>query len=187
MRSQNRTKCVKYVWLSYSTWPSRWVLCISMQWLRLKGCHVACYEWESWEICSLQHMWVTGSVMWAAASDESLKFGVQGASATNWFPRVNGMGFDCSKPAWIYLFEKSCQHRDFVSMAVIFYICKPNTSLTVNALLTVNIGLWSLFDKNWNGLTGYPSLSLLNYRKDQCRSDKTAILNTLTGLIVIVN
>ena len=35
-------------------------------------------------------MWVTGSVMWAAPSDESLKFGVQGASATNWFPRVNG-------------------------------------------------------------------------------------------------
>ena len=84
--------------LSYPTWPSRWVLCISMQWLRLKGCHVACDEWTSGEICSLQHMWVTwvtGSVMWAAASDESLKFGVQGASATNWFPRVNGAGFDC--------------------------------------------------------------------------------------------
>ena len=61
-----------------------------MQWLRLKGCHVACDEWTSGEICSLQHMWVTGSVMWAAASDESLKFGVQGATATNWFPRVNG-------------------------------------------------------------------------------------------------
>ena len=75
--------------LSYPTWPSRWVLGISMQWLRLKGCHVACDEWTSGEICSLQHMWVTGSVMWAAASDESLKFGVQGATATNWFPRVN--------------------------------------------------------------------------------------------------
>ena len=89
-RSPNRTKCVKYVWLSYPTWPSRWVLGISMQWLRLKGCHVACDEWTSGEICSLQHMWVTGSVMWAAASDKSLKFGVQGATATNWFPRVNG-------------------------------------------------------------------------------------------------
>ena len=89
-RSQNWTKCVKYVWLSYPTWPSRWVLCISMQWLRLKGCHVACDEWTSGEICSLQHMRVIGSVMWAAASDESLKFGVQGATATNWFPRVNG-------------------------------------------------------------------------------------------------
>ena len=76
--------------LSYPTWPSRWVLCISMQWLRLKGCHVAWDEWTSGEICSLQHLWVTGSVMWAAASDESLKFGVQGASATNWFPRVDG-------------------------------------------------------------------------------------------------
>ena len=89
-RSQNQTKCVKYVWLSYPTWPSRWVLCISMQWLRLKGCHVACDEWTSGEICSLQQMWVIGSVMWAAASDGSLKFGVQGATATNWFSRVNG-------------------------------------------------------------------------------------------------
>ena len=53
---QNRTKCVKYVWLSYPTWPSRWVLCISMQWLRLKGCHVACNEWTSGEICSLQQV-----------------------------------------------------------------------------------------------------------------------------------
>ena len=89
-RSQNRTKCVKYVWLSYPTWPSRWLLCISMQWPRLKACHVACDEWTSGEICSLQHMWVIGSVMWAAASDESLKFGVHSATATNWFPRVNG-------------------------------------------------------------------------------------------------
>ena len=76
---------------SYPMWPSRWVLCISMQWLRLKGCHVASDEWTSGEICSLQHMWVIGSIMWAAASDESLKFGVQGATVTNWFPRVNGM------------------------------------------------------------------------------------------------
>ena len=90
-QSQNRTKCVKYVWLSYPTWPSRWVLCISMQWLRLKGCHVARDEWTSGGICSLQHMWVIGSVMWAAANGESLKFGVQGATATNWFPRVNGV------------------------------------------------------------------------------------------------
>ena len=89
-RSQNRTKCVEYVWLSYPTWPSRWVLCISMQRLRLKGCHVTCDEWTSGEICSLQHMWVTGSVMWAAVNDESLKFGVQGVTTTNWFPRVNG-------------------------------------------------------------------------------------------------
>ena len=53
------------------------------QWLRLKGCHVASGEWTSGEICSLHHMWVISSVMWAAASDESLKFGVQGATATN--------------------------------------------------------------------------------------------------------
>ena len=100
-------------------------------------------------------------------------------------PDIHSTIFDYSKPEWICLFEKSCQHRDFVSMAVIFYICKPNTSLTVNAW---SIGLRSLFDKNWNGLTGCPSLSLLNYGKDQCRSDKTAILNTLTtSLIKIVN
>ena len=53
-------KCVKYAWLSCPARPSRWVLCISMQWLRLKGCHVACDECASGEICSHQHMWVTG-------------------------------------------------------------------------------------------------------------------------------
>ena len=85
-------KCVKNVWLSCPARPSRWVLCISMQWLRLKAYHVACDECASGEICSLQHMWVTGSVMWVVASraTASLKFGVQGASATNWFSRVNG-------------------------------------------------------------------------------------------------
>ena len=94
-------KCVKYVWLSYPTWPSRWVLCISMLWLRLKSCHVACDEWTSGEICSLQHMWVIGSVMWAAASDKSLKFGVQGATATNWFSRVNGAR---DNGIWLYIY-----------------------------------------------------------------------------------
>ena len=83
-------ECVKYVWLSCPARLSGWVLCISMQWLRLKACHVACDEYASGEICSLQHMWVTGSVMWAVTSGASLKFGVQGASATNWFSRVNG-------------------------------------------------------------------------------------------------
>ena len=53
-------KCVKYAWLSCPARPSRWVLCISMQWLRLKGCHVDCDECASGEICSHQHMWVTG-------------------------------------------------------------------------------------------------------------------------------
>ena len=49
----------------------------------MQGCHVACDECASGEICSLQHMWVAGSVMWVVASGASLKFGVQGASATN--------------------------------------------------------------------------------------------------------
>ena len=43
-------------------------------------------------------MWVTGSVMWAAASDESLKFGVQGATATD-FRELTAheiTGFDCN-------------------------------------------------------------------------------------------
>ena len=53
------TECVKYTWLGCPARPSRWVLCISMQWLRLKGCHVACDECASGEICSHQHMWVT--------------------------------------------------------------------------------------------------------------------------------
>ena len=53
-------KCVKSAWLSCPAWPSRWVLCISMQWLRLKGCHVACNECARGEICSYQRMWVTG-------------------------------------------------------------------------------------------------------------------------------
>ena len=85
------TECVKYVWLSCPARPSGWVLCISMQWLRLKACRVACDECPSGEICSLQHMWVTMSVMWAVSSGASLKFGVQGASVTNWFSRVNGV------------------------------------------------------------------------------------------------
>ena len=110
-RSQNRTKCVKYAWLSYPTWPSRWVLCISMQWLRLKGCHVACDEWASGEICSLQHMWVISSIMWAAASDEWLKFGVQDATATNWFPRVNGAR-DNGIWLYIYIYETVYSARD---------------------------------------------------------------------------
>ena len=53
-------ECVKYAWLSCPARPSRWVLCISMQWQRLKGCHVPCDECASGEICSHQHMWVTG-------------------------------------------------------------------------------------------------------------------------------
>ena len=71
---------------------------------------VICDECASGEICSLQHMWVTGSVMWAVASGASLKFGVQGASATNWFgpvnsPRDNGirlyqMNLDMTHP-WL--------------------------------------------------------------------------------------
>ena len=53
-------ECVKYAWLSCPARPSRWVLCISMQWLTLKGYHVPCDECASGEICSHQHMWVTG-------------------------------------------------------------------------------------------------------------------------------
>ena len=51
--------CVKigpYVW-NTSKLPylaHQWTLCISMQWLRLKGCHVVHDEWTSGEICSFQ-------------------------------------------------------------------------------------------------------------------------------------
>ena len=58
-RSQNRSRMCE-IHLSCPARPSRWVLCISMQWLRFKGCHVACDECASGEICSHQHMWVTG-------------------------------------------------------------------------------------------------------------------------------
>ena len=88
-QSQNRNRmCEKR--LSCPALPSGWVLCISIQWLRLKACHVVCDKCTSGGICSLQQIWVTGSVMWVVASGASLKFGVQGASATNWFSRVNG-------------------------------------------------------------------------------------------------
>ena len=65
------------------------VHCYAVAEIKGLSCRLRWMEWSG-EICSLQHMWVIGSVMWAAASDESLKFGVQGATATNWFSRVNG-------------------------------------------------------------------------------------------------
>ena len=85
-------ECVKYAWLSCPARPSRWVLCISMQWLTLKGCHVPCDECASGEICSHQQSTHVGyrSVIRAVASGVSLKFGVHGASATNWLSRVKG-------------------------------------------------------------------------------------------------
>ena len=93
-------KCVKNAWLTCPARSSRWVLCISMQWLRLKGCHVACDECASGEICSHQHMWVTGlSYGQSTASGASLKFGVQGASLLTDFRELTACeitGFDCT-------------------------------------------------------------------------------------------
>ena len=86
--------------LSCPVWPSRWILCISMQWLRLKGCHVACDECASGEICSLQHMWVTGSVMWAIAIGASPKFGSNVWALISDFHKLTVheiTGFDCSR------------------------------------------------------------------------------------------
>ena len=76
-------KCVKYVWLSCPAWPSRWVLFISMQGLRLKGC-------RTWWMC----MWTilpTSSELpgLSCATGRSQKFAVLSASTTNWFPWVN--------------------------------------------------------------------------------------------------
>ena len=95
-------ECVKYAWLSCPARPSRWVLCISMQWLRLKGCHVACDECASGEICSHHYMWVTG--LSYGQSRVARRFGVQGASATNWFSRVNGAG-DNGIRLYIYIYK----------------------------------------------------------------------------------
>ena len=92
------------VWnhLSCPTWPSRWVLYISMQCLRLKSCHVACDKCAvSGEICSLQHMWFSRSLMWAVTSGGSLKFGVRGMSATNWFSWIISMGVN---RIWLYFY-----------------------------------------------------------------------------------
>ena len=105
-----RAKCVRYLWLSCPVWPSRWVLCISMQWLRSKVCHDECV---SGEICSLQHMWVTRSVMWAVASGKSLKFGVQGVSEIDFREltahEITGFDFMCTteltKNLWNYDFD----------------------------------------------------------------------------------
>ena len=47
------------------------------------GLSIACDECAIGEIWSLQHMWVTDCVMWAAASGDPLKFGVQGVSVTD--------------------------------------------------------------------------------------------------------
>ena len=56
--------------------------------------------------------------------------------------------------------------------------CRPRSILpSVNVS---SIGPRSLSDKNWEGLTGCPCLSMLNHGKNQHRSDKTVILNALT-------
>ena len=53
----------------------------------IKGLSCHLYGWV--EKFAHFNTWVTGFVMWAATSDQSLKFGVQGASATNQFQWVN--------------------------------------------------------------------------------------------------
>ena len=65
--SQNRRQiCEKC--LHCTMWPSRQGLCISMEWLRLKGCHVVCDECVSCEMCSLPAHVTAESVMWTATS-----------------------------------------------------------------------------------------------------------------------
>ena len=65
------------------------VVIVSFYTVRIKGCYVACDECVNGEISSFQPIWVTGSVMWGAASGESQKFGVQGVSPTNRFSWLN--------------------------------------------------------------------------------------------------
>ena len=88
-------ECVKYAWLSCPVRPSRWVLCISMQW-QIKG--LSCRLWWMREWRNLLTSIHVGyrSVIRAVASGASLKFGVQGASATNWLTAREITGFDCT-------------------------------------------------------------------------------------------
>ena len=62
----------------------------------------------------------------------------------------------------------------------ILYRCGIRAIAAGNAL---SISPWSLSNKNWEVSTGCPSLSMLNYGKNQCRSNKTVILNATTGAI----
>ena len=61
-----------------------------------------------------------------------------------------------------------------------FRLClgEEKSTSPVNML---SIGPRSLSDKNWEGPTGCPGLSVLNYSKNQCWSDKTVILKALTA------
>ena len=87
-RSQNRRRMCEIRLTKLSCAAQQVGIVHFMQWLTLKGCHVPCDECASGEICSHQHVgyW---SVIRAVGSGASLKFGVQGASATNWLSRVN--------------------------------------------------------------------------------------------------
>ena len=44
---------------------------------------------------------------WAVANGASLKFGVQGACATNWFSRVNGARDNGIRLYWVYVIQKN--------------------------------------------------------------------------------
>ena len=57
--------------------------------------------------------------------------------------------------------------------------CMESWCMPVNVL---SISPRSLSNKNWEGPTGCPCLFMLNWKKNQCRSDKTAIHNALTAM-----
>ena len=93
-----RAKCVRYLWLSCPVWPSRWVLCISMQWLRSKVCHDECVNGE---ICSLQHVGYqvchVGSRKWQITK-------IWGPRCErDWFPWVNGTR---DNGIWLYVHNR---------------------------------------------------------------------------------
>ena len=93
-RSQNRSRMCEKRLTKLSCVAQRVVIVHFYAVTEIKGLSCRLWwirEWRNLLTSTVQHMWVTGSVMWVVTSGASLKFGVQGASATNWFSRVNGV------------------------------------------------------------------------------------------------
>ena len=85
-KRQNRGQVCEICLTKLSRVAQQVGLCISMQWLRFKGCHVACDEFASGETPTRD---LPRLAMGGVASGWSQKLGLQSESATSWSPRVN--------------------------------------------------------------------------------------------------